>query len=177
MAKDQQGLTLAGSAASAQAFDRALADYYALGGDPVGKLKQALKNDPDFALGAVAIAGLFMIGGFRGDHPEVTAALAGRSRDPRRLLARKDASRRRQGLVRGPVARRDARLGGHSDGLADRRARAPLCPGRLSVSRPVALDSRLGRARPARLGPGQSADGLRPRDLRVRARGDGRTRP
>src|SRR5271165_7083091 len=75
MAKDQQGLTLAGSAASAQAFDRALADYYALGGDPVGKLKQALARDPAFALGAVAIAGLFMIGGFRGDHPEVSGAL------------------------------------------------------------------------------------------------------
>ena len=75
MAKDQQGLTLAGSAASAQAFDRAVADYYALGGDPVGKLKQALASDPDFALGAVAIAGLFMIGGFRGDHPEVSGAL------------------------------------------------------------------------------------------------------
>ncbi len=75
MAKDQQGLPLAGSAASAQAFDRAVADYYALGGDPVGKLKQALACDPDFALGAVAIAGLYMIGGFRGDHPEVAGAL------------------------------------------------------------------------------------------------------
>ena len=76
MAKDQQGLTLAGSPQSAEAFDRAVADYFGLTGDPVGVLKQALKNDPDFALGAVAIAGLFMIGGFRGDHPEVTAALA-----------------------------------------------------------------------------------------------------
>src|SRR5271166_5597393 len=62
MAKDQQGLTLAGSQQSAEAFDRAVADYYGLTGDPVGILKQALKNDPDFALGAVAIAGLFMIG-------------------------------------------------------------------------------------------------------------------
>ena len=42
----------------------------------MGILKSALKNDPDFALGGVAIAGLFMIGGFRGDHPEVTDALA-----------------------------------------------------------------------------------------------------
>ncbi|MGA9849940.1 MAG: tetratricopeptide repeat protein [Roseiarcus sp.] len=75
MAKDQQGLTLAGSKASAKAFDRAVADYYALSGDPVGALKQALAIDPGFALGGVAIAGLFMIGGFRSDHPEVAAAL------------------------------------------------------------------------------------------------------
>jgi tetratricopeptide (TPR) repeat protein len=76
MAKDQQGLTLTGSPQSAEAYDRAVADYFGLTGDPVGVLKQALKNDPDFALGGVAIAGLFMIGGFRGDHPEVRAALA-----------------------------------------------------------------------------------------------------
>ncbi|MBV8439803.1 MAG: tetratricopeptide repeat protein [Hyphomicrobiales bacterium] len=76
MAKDQQGLTLAGAKASAEAFDRAVADYYALSGDPVGVLKQALARDPAFALGGVAIAGLFMIGGFRSDHPEVTNAIA-----------------------------------------------------------------------------------------------------
>src|SRR5436305_9562947 len=76
MAKDQQGLTLAGLPQSAEAFDRAVADYFGLTGDPVGILKQALANDPDFALGAVAVAGLFMIGGFPGGHPEVTAALA-----------------------------------------------------------------------------------------------------
>ncbi len=75
MAKDQQGLTLAGSSASAGAFDRAVADYYALGGDPVGALKQALAGDPEFALAGVAIAGLFMIGGFRGDHSEVVNGL------------------------------------------------------------------------------------------------------
>ncbi len=76
MARDRQGLTLAGSPASAEAFDRAVADYYGLGGDPVGILKQALARDRAFALGAVAIADLFMIGGFRGDHPEVANALA-----------------------------------------------------------------------------------------------------
>jgi len=76
MAKDQQGLTLAGSPQSAEAFDRAVADYFALTGDPVGILKQALADDAAFVLGGVAIAGLFLIGGFRGDHPEVTAALA-----------------------------------------------------------------------------------------------------
>ncbi len=76
MAKDQQDLPLAGSQKSAEAFDRAIADYYALTGDPVGVLKKALANDPAFALGGVAIAGLFMIGGFRGDHPEVLSAIA-----------------------------------------------------------------------------------------------------
>ncbi len=75
MAKDQQGLTLAGAPESAAAFDRAIADYYGLTGDPVGVLKSALAYDPGFALGAVAIAALYMIGGFRGDHPEVKSAL------------------------------------------------------------------------------------------------------
>jgi tetratricopeptide (TPR) repeat protein len=76
MAKDQQGLKLAGSPESAAAFDRAIADYYGLTGDPVGILKQALARDPGFALGGVAIAALYMIGGFRGDHAEVVNALA-----------------------------------------------------------------------------------------------------
>jgi tetratricopeptide (TPR) repeat protein len=75
MAKDQQGLDLAGAPESAQAFDRAMADYYGLTGDPVGVLKSALARDPGFALGGVAIATLFMIGGLRGDHPEVASAL------------------------------------------------------------------------------------------------------
>ncbi len=76
MAKDQQGLTLAGSPQSAEAYNRAVADYFGLTGDPVGILKQALADDPAFVLGGVAVAGLFLIGGFRGDHPEVTAGLA-----------------------------------------------------------------------------------------------------
>src|SRR5580658_4326743 len=75
MANDQQGLTLAGSPESATAFDRAITDYYGLTGDPVGILRQALARDPDFALGGAAIAALYMIGGFRGDHPEVVKAL------------------------------------------------------------------------------------------------------
>src|SRR6202020_1685975 len=75
MAKDQQGLELAGAAESAAAFDRAIADYYGLTGDPVGVLKAALGRDPGFALGGIAIAALTMIGGFRGDHPEVVSAL------------------------------------------------------------------------------------------------------
>src|SRR5271157_924279 len=77
MAKDQQGLTLAGTPESAAAFDQAIADYYGLTGDPVGILRQALAHDPGFALGGVAIAALYMIGGFRGDHPEVVKALGG----------------------------------------------------------------------------------------------------
>ena len=97
MARDQQGLALAGSPASAEAFDRAVADYYGLTGDPVGALKQAVARDPAFALGAVAIAALFMIGGFRGDHAEVTQALAAAeaaiggasSREKRHLAAAK----------------------------------------------------------------------------------------
>jgi tetratricopeptide (TPR) repeat protein len=76
MAKDQQGLPLAGAPESAAAFDRAVADYWGLRGDPVGTLKGALAADSFFALGAVAVADLFMIGGFCGDHPEVTKALA-----------------------------------------------------------------------------------------------------
>ncbi len=75
MAKDQQGLTLTGSPESAAAFDQAIAEYYGLTGDPVGILKQALARDPEFALGGAAIAALYMIGGFRGDHPEVAKAL------------------------------------------------------------------------------------------------------
>jgi tetratricopeptide (TPR) repeat protein len=75
MARDQQGLALAGAPESARAFDRAMGDYYGLTGDPVGVLKAALERDPGFALGGVAIAALTMIGGFRGDHPEVTSAL------------------------------------------------------------------------------------------------------
>ena len=75
MARDQQGLALAGAPESAGAFDRAMADYYGLTGDPVGVLKSALARDPGFALGGVAIAALIMIGGFRGDHPEVMSAL------------------------------------------------------------------------------------------------------
>ncbi len=76
MARDLLGLPLAGSEASARAYDRAVSDYWGLTGDPVGALKAALAEDPDFSLGAAAIAGLFLIGGFRGDHPEVFGALA-----------------------------------------------------------------------------------------------------
>jgi tetratricopeptide (TPR) repeat protein len=94
MVKDQQGLPLAGGPESAAAFDRAVADYWGLTGDPVGGLKSALAADPSFALGAIAVADLFLIGGFRGDHPEVTnalaaaeAAISGASERERRHLA------------------------------------------------------------------------------------------
>ena len=73
--KTSRGSTFAGAPELAAAFDRAIADYYGLTGDPVGVLKSALARDPGFALGGVAIAALTMIGGFRGDHPEVVSAL------------------------------------------------------------------------------------------------------
>jgi tetratricopeptide (TPR) repeat protein len=75
MPRDAQGNEVTGSPASVESFDWAMADYYALGGDPVGKLKGALATDPAFALGATAIAALFMVGGFRSDHSEVRGAL------------------------------------------------------------------------------------------------------
>jgi len=91
MPRDAQGLEVTGSADSVAALDRAVADYYALGGDPVGKLKDALSRDPGFALGATAIAALFLVGGFRPDHTEVKAALkaaraAARRASPREKL-------------------------------------------------------------------------------------------
>jgi hypothetical protein len=91
MARDQLGLPLAGSDASARAYDRALSDYWGLTGDPVGALKQALAADPDFALGAAAIVGLFLVGGFRGDHPEVAGALAAAERGLPRASQRENA--------------------------------------------------------------------------------------
>ncbi len=42
MPRDAQGHEVTGSADSVESYDRAIADYYALGGDPVGKLKAAL---------------------------------------------------------------------------------------------------------------------------------------
>ena len=159
MAKDQQGLALAGSSASAEAFDHAVADYFGLTGDPVGALKTALASDPAFALGGVAIADLFMIGGFRGDHPEVSGALAAAdaaiggasSREKLHLAAAK-------ALSAGRASDALLDLGGHSERLADRRAGAAPCPGRLLLSRPTACDARFGRACAAGLGPRQPAD-------------------
>jgi tetratricopeptide (TPR) repeat protein len=91
MPRDAQDLELTGTPESAVSYDRALADYYALGGDPVGALKGALGADPAFALGATAIAALFLVGGFRPDHAEVKAALkaaraAARRASPREKL-------------------------------------------------------------------------------------------
>lgn len=80
MAKDQLGLTLTGSDESARAYDRAVMDYWGVTGDPVGALKGALAQDPGFVLGAAAVAGFFLIGGFRADHPEVVSALAAAER-------------------------------------------------------------------------------------------------
>ena len=84
-----------------------MADYYGLTGDPVGVLKSALARDPGFALGGVAIAALYMIGGFRGDHPEVMSALrAAEAAIGARLTARAEPSCRRQGLGAGELRRR-----------------------------------------------------------------------
>ncbi len=76
MPRDSFGLALTGAPASAEAYDRAVADYWGLTGAPVGRLQRALEADPAFALGATAIAALFLVGGFRGDAPEVLRALA-----------------------------------------------------------------------------------------------------
>lgn len=91
MQRDAQGHELRGSPASVAAYDGAVADYFALGGDPVGKLKVALAADPGFALGATAIAALYLGGGFRADHAEIRSALraaraAARRASPRERL-------------------------------------------------------------------------------------------
>jgi tetratricopeptide (TPR) repeat protein len=88
MPRDAQGHEVAGSPASALAYDRAMADYYALGGDPVGRLKTALSQDPGFALGATAIAALFLAGSFRPDHAQVKGALKAARAASRRASAR-----------------------------------------------------------------------------------------
>jgi tetratricopeptide (TPR) repeat protein len=75
MPRDAQGLEVTGSPGSVESYDQAIADYYALGGDPVGKLKAALARDDRFALAPTAIAALFLAGGFRPDHAEVARAL------------------------------------------------------------------------------------------------------
>ena len=91
MPTDQQHLPLTGAPASAAAFDRAIADYYGLTGDPVGALKGALAADEAFPLGSVAVAALFMVGGFRADHPEVVGALAAARKSIKGATAREKA--------------------------------------------------------------------------------------
>ncbi|WP_299941907.1 tetratricopeptide repeat protein [uncultured Nitratireductor sp.] len=75
MAKDAQGLTITGTANSADALDRAIADYYAWKGDPVALLQDAAVADPAFSLGHSATASLFLLSGFTGDSPDVVEAL------------------------------------------------------------------------------------------------------
>jgi tetratricopeptide (TPR) repeat protein len=91
MARDAQGNELTGDADTAASYDRAVADYWALGGDPVGTLKAAMAREPGFALGGTAVAALFLVGGFRPDHAEVRSALkaaraAARRASPREKL-------------------------------------------------------------------------------------------
>jgi tetratricopeptide (TPR) repeat protein len=88
MPRDAQGHEIAGAPASAAAYDAAVVDYYALGGDPVGKLKAAVAADPAFALGATAIAALYLAGGFRPDHALVKAPLKAARAAARRASAR-----------------------------------------------------------------------------------------
>jgi tetratricopeptide (TPR) repeat protein len=76
MAKDAQGLPVAGSPESVAALDRAIDDYYGWRGDPVALLQGALERDPAFTLGASALASLYVLNGFRGDNPAVTQAIA-----------------------------------------------------------------------------------------------------
>jgi tetratricopeptide (TPR) repeat protein len=94
MARDQQGLEIAGAPASAEALDSAVSDYYAWKGDPIATLQQAVDKDPAFNLGSSAIASLFLLNGFRGDNPMVgnaigaaEAAQSGASSRERRHLA------------------------------------------------------------------------------------------
>jgi tetratricopeptide (TPR) repeat protein len=74
MAKDAQGLQVTGSQESVLLLDRAISDLFGWKGEPVGWLQQAVDEDPAFGLGGSAIASLFLLGGFRGDHRRVTSA-------------------------------------------------------------------------------------------------------
>jgi len=80
MVTDAQGLQVTGAAESAVALDHAISDYFGWKGDPVGRLQDAVDEDPDFTLGSSAIASLFLLGGFRADHPRVATALAAAER-------------------------------------------------------------------------------------------------
>lgn len=81
MAKDLQGLTVTGTAASVAALDTAVHAYYAWKDDPVGTLTAATAADPSFTLGHSAVASLYLLNGLRGDNPlvvdELTKAEAG----------------------------------------------------------------------------------------------------
>ena len=94
MAKDQQGLDVAGAPTSIAALDRAVTEYLAWRGDPIAVLQEAVDRDPAFTLGASAIASLFLLNGFRGDNYAVIkaigaaqAAISGASSRERRHLA------------------------------------------------------------------------------------------
>jgi tetratricopeptide (TPR) repeat protein len=80
MAADAQGLPVTASNESAAALDCAISDYFGWKGDPVTGLQDAVDKDPGFGLGSSAIASLFLLGGFRGDHPAVTTALGSAER-------------------------------------------------------------------------------------------------
>ena len=76
LATDAQGLPVTGESASVAVLDGVIHDFYAWTGDILGDLNRAASEDPGFALGHVATAIILMLGGFRGDHPAVTGAIA-----------------------------------------------------------------------------------------------------
>ncbi|SEM25851.1 tetratricopeptide repeat protein [Xaviernesmea oryzae] len=101
MQRDRQGLAVTGDAASIEALDAAVADYYAWRGDPVGRLQAATTTDGRFPLGHSAVASLLLLSGFPGHHPAVQSALlaaeaidpAADARERRHLAAAKAFAR------------------------------------------------------------------------------------
>jgi len=76
MTQDRQGNALTAGAASAATLDGVIHDYYAWSGDILGALAAAVRDEPGFMLGHATIATILNLGGFRGDHPAITAAIA-----------------------------------------------------------------------------------------------------
>ncbi|QYA17026.1 tetratricopeptide repeat protein [Rhizobium sp. AB2/73] len=80
MAADVQGLSVTANSHSIDALDRAISDYYAWKGDPVGLLMGAADADPKFSLGYSASASLLLLSGFTRSNPMVAEALQGAER-------------------------------------------------------------------------------------------------
>ncbi|WP_413205508.1 tetratricopeptide repeat protein [Rhodospirillum sp. A1_3_36] len=80
MITDAQGLSVTGAAASVDALNQAITEYYAWKGDPVAVLQSAAHADPAFSLGHSATASLLMLSGFTGDNTAVTEAMVAADR-------------------------------------------------------------------------------------------------